>query len=319
MRHRYLITICLLACNLIVFSQQLKLFNEGMYAVATHQQSLVMRFLQHYFQSLLAQDRNSIQMHLSDDKVYFRKGTIDDLYAVSDTMPFSMSLVDRHYEVSWMKDSSPFVSIAFPAQYDLLFGMNQEKAQRSLRDTILAAPPFEARPLVLDSLLHLEDGVFSTIPGFFELEGLNNATYYYKKGSECIPVFDEHHLSYSAANLFHALFPARDYRMHIEQSVYGMKTISYMLSLSQWLSYCAYWNMEVFFAVEEEREDGMLCILIARNRDFSFNHLMSIVIPDKFISDPQTVLKVRLTPYIPIHNVENIYQQTTTNKKKRKW
>ena len=351
MKLRLYITTCMLACALAASAQispqggtrgdggassplrgdrgGLRLFSAEMYEVATHQQSVVMHFLERYFQSLQRQDQGMIQTRLSDDKVFFRQGSIRDLSAVSDTMPFTMSLVDRHYEVSWMRNSSPFVSIVFPAQYDLLFGMNQEQAQRSLKDSILAAPH---SPLVRQGGMERQqllppsgeagwglDSIYSTVPEIFELESLNNATYYYKEGTDYIPVFDEQHLSYSAANLFHALIPDRDYRMHVEQSVYGMQTVSYMLYLSQWLNYCAYWNMEVFFAVEEEREDGMLCLIIARNSEFSFNHLLSVVVPDKFITDPNAVLKARITPYIPTHNVRNIYQQSTTNRKKKRW
>jgi hypothetical protein len=39
--------------------------------------------------------------------------------------------------------------------------------------------------------------------------------------------------------------------MYIEQSVYGLTTINYTISLSQWLNYCSEWGLKVFFAVED--------------------------------------------------------------------
>ena len=107
--------------------------------------------------------------------------------------------------------------------------------------------------------------------------------------------------------------------MYVEQSVYGMKTIDYTLSLQQWLNYCAQLGMKVFFAVEEQQEDGLLVVVVAQSRELGFNHLLSVVIPDKFVLDKNAVLKVRLSPYIPTHNVKDLYQKESVNHKKIRW
>ena len=107
--------------------------------------------------------------------------------------------------------------------------------------------------------------------------------------------------------------------MYVEQSVYGLKTISYTISLKQWLSYCAEWGLKVFFAVEEQREDGLLTLIIAQSKELGFNHMLSVVIPDKFITDTKAVMKVRMTPYIPIHNIKNLFQEENVKHRKIEW
>ena len=98
-----------------------------------------------------------------------------------------------------------------------------------------------------------------------------------------------------------------------------MTTINYTISLSQWLNYCAEWGLKVFFAIEEVREDGVLALVIAQSKALGFHHLLSVVIPDKFINDQNAVLKVRMTPYIPIHNIKDLYQKQSASHKKVKW
>ena len=71
---------------------------------------------------------------MADDKVYFRNGAIKDLSLVTDTMPFSISLLDKYYEVKWERDSLPFITLVFPAQYDLLLGMQKDEAVNKLKD-----------------------------------------------------------------------------------------------------------------------------------------------------------------------------------------
>lgn len=277
-----------------------------------------MEFLERYFVDLLTQKDVAIERKMKDDKVYFRKGSISDLRLLSDTIPYTFDLCGNYYDVKWLRNGQPFVNIVFPAQYDLLLGMDQEEAQQKLKETILAAPARDSLKTAPDPKdLHLQStGVWMLKTDTFQLASLHNGTYYYNNVK---PVFDDRHLEYSAANLFAGLLTNTDYRVYVEQSVYGLQTVSYSIMLSQWLNYCAEWGLKTFFAVEEQREDGLLTIVIAHSEELGFNHLLSIVIPDRFTSDNNAVLKVRLTPYIPTHNLKNLYQQQSSRQRKIKW
>ena len=107
--------------------------------------------------------------------------------------------------------------------------------------------------------------------------------------------------------------------MYVEQSVYGMKSVKYLITLNQWLNYCKEWNMKLYFGVEESREDGILAIVIAQSREFGFNHLLSVIIPDKFTVDKYCILKAKLIPYIPAQNVKELYSKESKNHKKIVW
>ncbi len=301
-------------------SQGLKLFSPEMKEAAPKTQVVVMDFLERYFGKELSSQRQTTREHkMADDKVYFRKGKPSDLYQVADTMPFSINLLDRYYEVNWMKADNPFVTIVFPAQYDLLLGAQKDDATKKFKDAILAAPQKTIDFKTPPDLQQINSTIYKTKGDTLELASLTDAIYYNKVRDDYHPVFNNEYLAYSAANLFHGLIPKRDYRMYVEQSVYGMTTINYTISLSQWLNYCAEWGLKVFFAVEEEREDGILALLIAQSKELGYHHLLSVVIPDKFVTDQNAVLKVRLTPYIPVHNVKDLYQKQSETHKRVKW
>ena len=310
---RSIIVLFLLTGSLSLSAQGLKLFSPEIRDAADYHQRVVMDFLERYFGKELPEQRQTTQEHkMADDKVYFRKGQLTDLKQIADTMAFSISLIDRYYEVQWMNQEEPFVTVVFPAQYDLLLGMEQNDAQQGLKETILSAPiRMPSLQVPSEFIQTLEDSICVYKTANFELESLNDAIYYNKVDDGYQPVFSKEHLDYSAANLFHGLILDSDYRMYVEQSVYGLKTINYSLILSQWLNYCSQLGMKIYFAIEEQREDGLLAIVIAQCRELGFNHLLSVVIPDKFVSDKNTVLKVRLTPYIPTHNVKDFYQKQT--------
>lgn len=319
-------------------SQGLRLFSPELKAGAPKPQAVVMDFMERYFGSLNTVKHTTMQTKMADDKVYFRKGVLADLYHVVDSMPFSMNLVDRHYEVEWQKDSLPFVTVVFPAQYDLLLGMGQEEAQLRFKELLLegsdkikderstdscltavqdSVPPTFVAGIDTTNLSLTTDSVWRCQTETFELESMTDAVYFNRSNS--IPVFDAAHPDYSAANLFHGIIADTSYLIHVEQSVYGLTTVSYTLPFSQWLNYCAEWGLKVFFAIEEQREDGLLALVIAQSRELGFNHMLSVVIPDRFTADKDVVLKARLTPYIPTHNVKTLFQKESANHKKILW
>ena len=271
MAKRSIIAFVLLMVSLSVTAQGLKLFSSEMRDAASYPHQIVMDFLERYFGKELPALKNTTLEHkMADDKVYFRRGNATNLYQIKDTMPFSISLLENYYEVKW----EPIVTVVFPAQYDLLLGIQKDEAAQKLKESILTAP-IRTNSQIVPTNLHLnEDGVWVSTSEYFELKSLNDAIYYNKVHASYKPIFETTHLEYSAANLFHGLITDVDYRMYVEQSIYGMKTINYTLSLQQWLNYCAQFGMRIYFAVEEQREDGILAIVVAQSRELGFNHLL---------------------------------------------
>ena len=318
LRLRFFLVSILLLSSHFCYSQSLHLFSPEM-RQAAGRQVLIMDFVERYFNDYFKKNREFRDIQMADDKVYFRKGRPEDLRKLSDTIPFSINFHEKYYELNWLKaDQQPIVTLVFPAQYDLILGLSQKDIQEHTKDYILASPPRDSLLVQPDTLQTFQDSIFVCKHAFMELESLTDATYYIRKDSVLLPVFDTAHIDLSAANLFAGLIRDKDYKLYIEQAAYS-KTISYTLPFSQWLNYCAEQALQVFFAVEEVREDGILAIIIAHNTELNYNHMLSVVIPDKFVEHEGCVLKARMTPFIPTHNLKNLYQQYSPKKKKIQW
>ena len=100
---RHTIAMLLLICGLSATGQSLKLFSPEQRQATGKLQLVVMDFMERYFKVLQSQNQTTIQTKMADDKVFFRHGSLSDLSHVADTMPLSINLVDRHYEVTWQK------------------------------------------------------------------------------------------------------------------------------------------------------------------------------------------------------------------------
>lgn len=318
--HRHLLTLVTLAC---LFSNQasgINIFSDEI-RQSSGQMGVVMDFLERYFTELEKYDVQSQKIRMYDDKVFFTDGNIGNLKQISDTMPLSISCREQHFFVKWTNNGQPFISIVFPAQFELLMGLNQDEAKKRFKSMVLDAIPVNYEQFIpeYENLSIINDSISSFQSNYFELESLNDASYYHKNDGEWEPLYDPLYPEYSAANLLRGQIDSVDYQMHIEQSVYGGEIISYDIKLSQWLNYCKEQDYQVYIAIEEVREDGMLAIVVAHCQELNYNHLASVLIPNDFVIKPQTVLKAKITPFIPTHNVKNLYQQQMTKHKKRKW
>ncbi len=300
-------------------AQRLNLFNDSLQAQASKPMSIVMDFMERYFCDLKKVKGTTVADKMADDKVFFRKGRLADIYTVNPTMSFSFSQVDRHYEVTWFKDNKTFVTVVFPAQYDLLIGQSKTVAQRNLRSVIHSAPKTEASPTDVTDIEQIDGKIWKKESETMEIASLSNAMYFQRKGTDFVPVYDSAYKEYSAANLFHGIVADNDRRIYIEQLDENLKTTGYTITLGEWLNYCRDMNLTTFFGIEEVREDGVLALVIVRSRELCFNHMLSVVIPDNFIENPKAVLKAKLTSYIPTHNLSNLYGKQSKNHKNIKW
>ena len=161
-------------------SQGLRLFSPEMKVSVPKTQAVVMDFLERYFNELSSFKQTTIENKMADDKVYFRKGTLSDLSQICDTVPFSINLLDRYYEVNWMKADEPFITIVFPAQYDLLLGQQKKEALNTFKQTVFASPQETAPKRLPIELEKVNDSIYRSKGDTLELASLSDALYYNK-------------------------------------------------------------------------------------------------------------------------------------------
>lgn len=259
-----------------------------------------------------------VEQRLADDKVLFRLGTLNDLQHLPDNANLDITHGDGYYEMTWSRDTIPFLCIAFPAQNTLITGLSQRQLVEQLPLEIQQQSKGFMLPSVPTKLEKISDEVWATPWKSYYLNALNDALYYEKQGNGYMPLFTDRHRDFSACNLLHGLID-RDYRLYIDLSLFDFSSKRFTISLSQWVNLCKARGMHVYCGIEEEREDGLKLLLVAEQRELKYNHVLSIIIPDRFVQDSTLMLKARLNAYIPTHNVANLYKQYTEKKDHSKY
>lgn len=286
--------------------------------------SVVYDFLERYLYEIdsLARKGEPILQRLRDDKVMFLEGDLSVAASLTSDMAFNMAATDdRFYQMAWLDTlGNTILSMAFPMQYELLLGKPKVQIEKEMSDMLKRYGRYQPRMFTSDELSMGADSVWSNAPAsHYYIESLNTACYYRQiDSSHFVPIFDSADLWKSAANLFQGVIDSiGGYQLYVEQNLYGYQKQKYRVPLVRWLAYCQDMKMDVYFAVEEECEDGLKALLIAHSRDLGFNHMMSLIIPDNFVDKPNAVIKATMNAYIPTQNVKDLYQQYVSKPKKK--
>ena len=292
--------------------------------VRTSCPSVVYDFLETYLYEIDSLQRKGkpTEGRLRDDKVLFLAGSASSARLLTADMPFHISRTDgKYYEVAWSDTLGRVVlHLAFPMQYELLLGKPRTELEQAFKATLEAERPYMPHPVPATELSRQEDGCLMTTPvSHYYVESLNTASYYRQTASgDTVPAFANADKWHAAANLFRGCIDdVSGYTLYVEQNLYGFKKVQYTVSLQQWLAYCRDMKFNVYFGIEEEREDGLAALLIAQSTDLGFNHMLSLIIPDNFVTNGKTVFKATLNTYIPTHNLKDLYQQYVEKPKKK--
>lgn len=315
-RNRTIMAVFLLLSFLLGKAEggRFRLFSDEM---KTAYPSVVYDFLETYLYRLDSLHRKGGLDHPSMmlDKVLFLKGESSVARQITPQTSFSITkMEDKMFNAVW-KDSTgvTLLDMVFPASYELILGAPKNKIERTMEKQLKAMPLlFTPDSLVDMEVKILVDSVFQSYPvTIYEIESINDATYYSRLDSVTLqPIFDSEQKWYSSVNLMQGLIDGiNDYRLYIEQSAYEFDILKYTISLSQWLNYCREMRASVYIGLEEEREDGLMILILAQSNDLGFKHMLSMVLPWNFVEKRDAILKAKLYAYIPTHNVKTYYQE----------
>ena len=283
--------------------------------------SPIYNFLERYFLELASwQDPFTLNQKMVDDKFGFVKGELKSIYSITDSTSFYVQSTDnRYYEAVWPRnDGKEILHVVFPVDYQLLSGRSKiELEKNAFRDISTAKKSIEEN-LDVSELEMTHDGLFRTVPqNHYEVATLNDCRYYVKTTNEQYELLaDTAYLYESACNLM-LCSSASDFPLMITQKLYGGESQNFSASLQQWLSYCKSSHIKLYCAVEEEYEGGLRLLVLGENKEFGYNHMMSVYVPRDFLSRPGCPLRAELNAYIPTHNMKSLYETYRPKKKKK--
>lgn len=262
--------------------------------VRTHITVPVLDFLERYFLQLKYPPQSkTARTMVRDDDFQFLTGSISATDEILPTDAFSFSYDSHCYQASWGRNGSTFLSVRFPVEYELISGENKIEAENNIQADIQHTP------------------ITSAITG---PRLINNGTYLSKEFSNRLYhkgdtlVFSVSHPAETAANMLLCMEAAIGYSINITQLCYGFKKNTFCVPLQQWIAFCHNTNCELYFGLEDINDKGdMKAVILAVNEHENYNHVLTVSVPSVSIEEHRGILNARLYPYVPTHNVKNMF------------
>lgn len=98
------------------------------------------------------------------------------------------------------------------------------------------------------------------------------------------------------------------YDINVTQISYGFQKKVFQVPLRQWIAFCQNNGCQLYFGVEDMNEQGDIsAVVLAVNQAENYNHVLTISTNSELIDARKGVIETRLYPYVPTHNVLNMF------------
>ena len=261
------------------------LFSEEMRQM---DKSPVFDFLERYLLQLkYPPQAKSMQNMIRDDQFKFQKGSLETVGKLLPTDGFSFT-----YQATWSRQDSTLLSVSFPVEYELISGENKVEAEDNL--------PADIR----STEVIIPTGKPAQKNDHYLSEELTNRLYLNKDAL----LLSSRHPVESAANMMLSLQTAGDFQIKISQLSYGFRKTIFEVPLKQWIAFCQNQGCELYFGLENLSDSSEVeGVVIAVNKAENYNHVLTFRIPSEVIEAESGTIDARLYPYVPTHNVLNMF------------
>ena len=283
--------------RLTVHQTEQKIDHIGLYLFSEEIRQMgkspIFDFLERYFLQLKYPPQiKSMQNMIRDDQFKFLSGNLESVNNILLTDGFSFNYDNHCYQATWNRNDSTLLSVSFPVEYELISGENKIEAEDNLINDVRSAKVVipEGKPVIkkdyylskeITNKLYLQNGMLVVSPK---------------------------HPAESVANMMLSLQTEGDYQISITQLSYGFKKTVFEVPLKKWIAFCKNQGCEIYFGVEKISDDGTIdCVVMAVNSAENYNHVLTVQVPSKTIEAKSGKLEARLYPYVPTHNVLNMF------------
>lgn len=270
---------------------------------------------------LLTKDEARINERIKEDRVSIRSGQslthsiYNNVYlSLADIKPdqsFIITTDNSKYAVTWLEDRRAVLSVSFPIQYELIWGVNKKEAESSFKADLLdfvrnvSKYPSDNIPTELEET---EKGCFCSDGDFYGLEEITSYRYYHKKEPQGYRlIYNPDYPVESTANLFTGS-PDPAIQIQITQRMYGNKRESYTVPLAGFLAFCRANGCEVFVGIENQLEHQIDGSVIIVNRSLGYNHILYFSVDTRIWGEgARYPVVAQLYAFVPMHNVGGLY------------
>ncbi|MDR1631669.1 MAG: hypothetical protein LBR97_02120 [Dysgonamonadaceae bacterium] len=259
-------------------------------------------------QTFVSYRENGVSVSLNDKPL--KQSVIQNKYGFLNLLKTNQGIAinydGKNYDVTLLFANEQKISFNFPADAELLTGMN--KKERDIRLAVQlknhkAKPDSIVKP-DYSYLQSLGDSVYVEKGSSFMIPQINNDVFYTKIDSTYSLVFDSCLVTETFSNIL--VVPAdREYTINITHRMYGNLKKQYTVSSRDFDDYFSR-NYDRYFGIKTTEQNKLTGTLILSDRNAGCVHLVSVsVLLDDLLTGG--TMEMQLYSNIPTHNLKTLF------------
>ena len=216
----------------------------------------------------------------------------------------------KYYKISWFKDDRELGFFSFPASYNLIKETDQDKSFQQLKKEFSElATKEESEKFESISITEFNPKNVVTVDGdTFYLGHLTSNTYIDIISHK--PIWNYEFPAESLANLFILGPEVKNPMVNLEMEGYDKEVYSSVIPFSSLYEILNKEGNQPFYGVAEKLDDGTVeALVVFFNPLYAYIHSLTVVYPVQQIDKDHPVIKVKLLPYIKLHNLKNLWSE----------
>lgn len=240
------------------------------------------------------------------------------LFASKEANDYVLTKDSLTWKSTWANAARAF-SLRFPANFDLILGMDKKEAEIWLATQLqnYSCEPFAISPPLVETgaLEQLNRSVYVMRGTNQFVQSMNSNLYFYPDAANCRfqLLYDSRFMEESICNLFnHPDVQAEGLDLQVRQQVYGGTSQSYKMKLSDFQHFMRD-DFEIFTGIEKCTPDAIEFTVMYKSKWYNCFHLLHVQTTPQQLFDKTDALKANLSAFIPNHNITNLYNDETIN------
>lgn len=278
-------------------------------------------FIEYYLLNLyLLKEDSIILRQMNEDKVqilfgnktrkqHLRKQLAEAVSALNRSSSFTIDMTGNNYTMAYADDENKVFKIHFPANHQLLSGMNKKESEQFFYTSLTS---FLGAPCIEDTvdartLEKIGENCYLQKGETYQIEAMNTNRYYTLQNGNYLQLADTLQAGRSVQNLFTMQADNR-IEANVTLRLYGQKKIDFSIPLHKLLEFCRANGCKVFAGIESAGASSIKGTVILLNQAQGYSHTMSFEVDPRILNRPEAYkIKTDLYTFAPVHNIESIF------------
>lgn len=278
-------------------------------------------FIEYYLLNLyLLKEDSIILRQMNEDKVqilfgnktrkqHLRKQLAEAVSALNRSSSFTIDMTGNNYTIAYADDENKVFKIHFPANHQLLSGMNKKESEQFFYTSLTSFPGAPCIEDTVDArtLEKIGENCYLQKGETYQIEAMNTNRYYTLQNGNYLQLADTLQAGRSVQNLFTMQADNR-IEANVTLRLYGQKKIDFSIPLHKLLEFCRANGCKVFAGIESAGASSIKGTVILLNQAQGYSHTMSFEVDPRILNRPEAYkIKTDLYTFAPVHNIESIF------------